>query len=189
MRLLLLLPLAAAALTAPAPAAETMLPVAQQVPLLLKVVTYEKTLMQPGATALTVGVLYDPDAPDSRRQFEEFERELRPYADKTVRGHAVVLVAVPWASWGKGDLPSEAAGVSILYVPPGDPSIVPLVCRWTRARKILSATPVASYVEDGLTLGLVVRNGRTGVTINRKASLEEGKVWSEDFLRLCRIIE
>ena len=37
-------------------------------------------------------------------------------------------------------------------------------------RKILSTTPVETYVHQGLSLGLVLRHGRIGVTINDDAS-------------------
>lgn len=173
----------------PALAEEPMLPTEQQVPLLLKVLTYERTLMRVERPDLRVGVLFDPAAAESRRQFDDLERVFRTYADKTIRGHAVTLVPIPVAYLGKADLPPEAAGIHILYVPPSDLSIVPIVREWTRSRKILSATPVAAYVEAGLSLGLVVRNGRTGVAVNRAASGKEGKIWAEDFLRLCHVID
>lgn len=172
-----------------APAADPALPVAQQVPLLLKVLTYERTIMETDVTSVPVGFLYDPGNEGSRRQLDEFEGEFRQYADKTLHGHMVTLVPIPLAFLGKEALPPEAAGIRVLYVPPLGAAILPVVREWTRSRKILSVTPVSSFVDAGLTLGLVIRNGRTGVSINRSASDAEGKAWSDDFLRLCHVID
>lgn len=171
-----------------AQAAEPMLPVTQQVPLLLKVLTYDRTLMGSDSTTIRVGFIYDPLSPDSRRQLNDFLTELRGFADKTVRDHRVEFIPIPLDP-SEEELPAEANTVMVLFVPPSDPRIVPIVRSFTRTRKLLSATPVESYVEAGLSLGLIVRNGRTGVAINMAASGEEGRVWAEDFLRLCRIID
>jgi hypothetical protein len=175
-------------LALPARAEEPMLPVAQQVPLLLKVLTYERTLMGSATSTLRVGFLYDPRAEESRRRFDEFEREFLPFADKTLKGHSVELVPVPFRPDLGAKASREAGRLDVVYVPPGDPAVLPAVRGWTRSEKILSATPVETFVQEGLSLGLVVRNGRTGVTINEAGSREEGRLWAEDFLRLCRVI-
>jgi len=167
-------------------AADGMLPVSQQVTLLLKVLTYNRTLMQRQTPELQLAVVYQPDRPDSRESFEAFQAEFEKVADRTVRGHRVTLVPVPVRSAEHWSPPTTP--VDIVYVAPVADDLLPLLTAWTRERKIVSVTAIEGYVESGISLALVMRRNRTGVTISAPASALEGSRWSEEFLGLCRIV-
>ncbi len=170
------------------PAAESDLPVSIQVPLIMKILTYERNLMNLHAPTLHMGFLYVPEEEESRACFESFRTELARFAGRTVGGHEILLVPFPVAAGDSLRWPAGEKSPEILYVAPGNEERIHAICRQSRARKVLTVTAVERYVEAGLCAAVVLRGDRrTGVTINLAASREEGRDWVAEFLRLCKI--
>ena len=168
--------------------AEGGLPVAYQIPLLMKLVTYEFNLMGKAQPTINIGVLYLPDDAGSLACFQSFESQFKDRKDLTIRGRALQLVGIPIRAGEGLRLPTGQPDVDILYVAPGNEDRVPAISQWTRQMKCLSVTGSETSVEQGLSVALVRRGAKEAITINLPASLEEGREWNVNVLQVARVI-
>jgi hypothetical protein len=167
---------------------EALLPIANQVPLMLKVLTYESGLMLEPADTIRVGILYRPRSADSERCFEEFSTEMRKYEGFTVRGRTVSLVPLLNTGAMGDDWPHKLLPLDVLYVAPGSGDLLSRITKITRSAKILTITGIESYVDDGLSMGLFLANDGPEIAINMSASHQEGCEWEGSLLQVCRLI-
>ena len=168
--------------------AEGELPIAYQVPLLMKLVTYEFNLMGKTKPTITIGVLYRPEDSGSLKCFETFEALFEQRRDLEIRGHPLQLVGIPVRSEGSLRLPPGHPDIDILYVAPGNEDRITAISRWTREMKSLSVTGSEASVEQGLSVALINRGAKEGITINLPASIEEGREWNVNVLQVARVI-
>jgi hypothetical protein len=164
------------------------LPIAYQIPLLMKLVTYEFNLMGQPRPTIVIGVLYRPEDPGSRGCFESFEAQFKERRDLVIRGHRLELVGVPIRSEDSLRLPAGHPDIDILYVAPGNEERIPAISRWTRGMKSLSVTGSEDSVEQGLSVALFSSGVKESITINLPASLEEGREWNVNVLQVARVI-
>ena len=166
----------------------TSLPATYQVPLMLKLVTYELNLMAKPEAVLRFGVLYRPEDPASRSSFKEIEEEFRHLGRTEVSGRRIELAPLPIAGDQPLRLPSGVAGIDVLYVTPGNEGRLESIIAWARGMKVLSVTADEKQAEQGLSIALVRRGLGSGVTLNLPASLEEGREWNVNILQIARVL-
>lgn len=178
-----------ALLSVPAPGrADGGLPIAYQIPLLMKLVTYEFNLMGKTQPMITIGVLYRPEDAGSLNCYQSFESQFKQRKDLAIRGHQLSLIGIPLHSEDTLRLPPGHPDVDILYVAPGNEDRITAISRWTREMKSLSVTGSEASVEQGLSVALISRGAKEGITINLPASLEEGREWNVNVLQVARVI-
>lgn len=165
-----------------------LLPVAYQMPLLLKLVTYELNLMRKDDPVIRFGVLFVPERPDSRRCFEEVQSMLGERKGTEVRGRRVDIIPLAIGESEALVLPPGLTGVDVVYVAPGNEERIGAIARWTREQNALSVTPYEEDVEKGLSVALTSRGAGGGITLNLPASIEEGREWNVNVLQIARII-
>lgn len=168
--------------------ADSALPIAYQIPLLMKLVTYEFNLMGKTEPRIVIGVLYRPEDPGSLQCYQSFETQFKERKDLAIRGHRLELVGIPIRSEDALRLPSGHPDLDILYVAPGNEDRITAISRWTREMKSLSVTSSETSVEQGLSVALVSRGAKEAITINLPASLEEGREWNVNVLQVARVI-
>ncbi len=166
----------------------SLLPIANQVPLMLKLLTYENGLMSEPKDTIRVGILYLPRDADSQKCFEEFSTEMRRYDGFTVRGRNVSIVPLPIMGVAGDDWPQRLLPLEVLYVAPGSGEILSTITKITRSAKILTITGVEPYLKGGLSMGLLLVNDAPEIAINMPASQEEGCEWEGSLLQVCRLI-
>ncbi len=179
--------IAAMMLSAPAGGAG-LLPVAYQVPLLLKLLTYEINLMNKAEPVIRLAVLIVPDSDRSRLCFEELQSQFEQFSGKTIRGRKVDLIPLSFQGTEALVLPPGLTQIDILYVTPGNEDRLEAIARWTREQDALTVTPLEEYVENGLSVGLVSKGAGGGITLNLPASIEEGREWNVNVLQIARVI-
>ncbi len=168
--------------------AGSVLPIAYQIPLLMKLVTYEFNLMEKTRPTNTIGVLYRPEDRGSLECFQSFETQFRERKDLNIRGHPLALAGIPIRSEDALRLPAGYPDIDILYVAPGNEDRISAISRWTREMKSLSVTGSELSVEQGLSVALFSSGVRESITINLPASLEEGREWNVNVLQVARVI-
>jgi len=63
-----------------------------------------------------------------------------------------------------------------------------LVTKYTRGNQILSVTNVASFVEQGVTLGIEMENNKPKVLLNLTSSESEGLNWDPKILKISKTV-
>ena len=139
-----------------------MLPMVNQVPLMLKLLTYENSLMSEPNDTIRVGVLYVPRDRHSERCYEEFATEMRRYDAFTVRGRHIAIVPMPVARAEEDGWRQKLLLLDVLYVTPGSEEVLSTITKISRGAKILTVTGVEPYLGEGPLNGAPSRGRRTG---------------------------
>ncbi len=176
------------ALLGQAAGAESYLDVEYQVPLVLKLLTYESRLMELQRQTIVMGIIYRPKDDQSRKSFEQFQAEMGHFENRTVRNRRLVVEPLPIAVADSAGPVMRRARVDVVYVTPGFDTDLASIFKATRQERILSVTGVPDYVEKGLAVAVVRRGGQAGITLNLEASREEGRDWNASLLKLCRLV-
>ena len=158
-------------------------PVARQVPLLTRVLSFDRSLE--GAAPLVVAVVYQDQNRASRQARDAFARALaaRP---ATVHGRPVRLVSVEMGPSLAGRL--RRAGADVAYVTPVRGASVRSVAREAGSAGVLTLTGVRSYVGSGVAVGVGLRDGRPEILLNRRAAEASGADLSSRLLQLATIV-
>ena len=162
------------------------LPVETQVPLFLKILSYDKNLPKRGEK-IVLGVLYQKKYRLSHRTKQEVLEVMEDF--KTLSGHPIEVI--PIALDEAASLSDELArnGVNVLYVAPMRAYDVSLITTLSRSVHLLTLTGVPEYVRDGISVGLGLKAGRPLILINLEASEKEGAKFHSQLLRLAQIVD
>lgn len=170
------------------PAQGAEVPVETQVPILFKMLTYDRTLAERSGETIHLGILSVPGNEASRNGAAAFADVLRAQQDKTVRGRPFAFVTVAYRDGT--DLPAVLAeqDVDVLYVPRGCGGVLDEVRSAARASGVLTLAADADDVRDGLSIGLELKDDRPRIVVNLEALHQEGHDLESRALRLCEVI-
>jgi hypothetical protein len=172
----------------PAAGEEVLVPPELQAALLVKVLSFDRNLRALAGKDLVLGILVQRGNRASRDAAEEVMAAVAGLGEPSAREprlHAI-LVEV-----GSGQLGAslDALHVEVLYVTPLRALSIAEVTAATRARSVRTVTGVPTYVREGVSVGLAVRDDRPEILVNLAAARAEGSDFSSQFLNLARVIE
>ena len=162
------------------------LSIAQQVPMLVKVLSFDKNA-QVEKKDYVIGILYQNTiaaseaAQQSIMQFHDTSQLI--LSNGTIARFTTILIG-PDDNW---KTTAEEKKLSAVIVTPVDQSLVREISRFCREQKIVSMTTVAEYVNEGLTLGIAKIKGKQVILINLPGSLGEGVNFSSQVLRIAKV--
>jgi hypothetical protein len=172
--------LALGGILSPGAAQEVAVPVEVQVPLLLKILTFNRSLTD-AADPLVVGIVFQHRNRASAAIGEEV-RGLLMAAPRPIR---VVVIDLDETRDLRGTLLRES--VRVVYVAPLQAVSVSTLTEATRGERVVSVTGVPRYVEQGLAVGIDLSDSRPRIVINLAASRAEGADFSAELLKLARL--
>jgi YfiR/HmsC-like len=162
-------------------------PVEVQVPLLLKVLTFDRALTSTPSEALVVGVVFQGRNRTSSAIGAEVRGQLTASGRQSVAGRAIRVVAIDLDATDDISAMLMRDSVRVLYVAPLRAVAISTVAAATRERLVVTFTGIPRYVEQGLSVGIDVNGVRPQIVINLPASRAEGALFSADLLKLARI--
>lgn len=171
-------------------AQEIAVPVAVQVPIFLKMLSFERNLLaRVPDDELVVGVLYQRRYRLSAGVADEVRRLLKESRLSPVDGLRVRTVAIDLDT-----VPDLAAAlrrgkITVLYVAPLRAIDVAEVAAASRSAGSTTLTGTPVYVERGLALGIDIKGERPEIVINLPASRAEGADLAAQLLKLARVID
>lgn len=173
-------------------AAEDMpVPVETQLPLLLKVLTFDRHLQRSMGDDLVIAVLYQERFRQSLLVKEGLEQAAAASELSLVAGKPFKLT--PLALDELVDT-SElthlliAAEADVLYVAPLRALAVEQITTVSRSLDLLTMTGVPAYVDQGLAVAIEVVRSRPRIVINLDAAEAEGAELSSRLLNLARVV-
>jgi YfiR/HmsC-like len=166
-------------------AQEMEIPVGVQLPLFLKVMSFDRQLRSRGAGTLVIAIAYQSGYRASVGAKEEAWRSASGFRE--IAGMPVNLVAI--------DLDREELGAALtrdratlLYVAPVRGIDVRELVQVTRAARVTTLTGVVRYVELGLAVSVRLRGDRPRIVVNLAASRLEGAELAAELLQLAEVI-
>lgn len=168
------------AVISPTMAQDVPVPAAVQVPLLLKILTFDRR-MAAAAEPLVVGVVFQ----GRNRASAAIGDEVRMLLAASARPIRVVVIDLDETRDFRGKLVRES--VRVVYIAPLRAVSVSTVAEATRGEGVVSITGVPRYVEQGLAVGIDMSDQRPRIVINLAASRAEGADFSAELLKLARL--
>jgi hypothetical protein len=177
--------LLAVGLCSTAHAQEMEVPVAMQLPLFFKVMSFDRQLRARASGMLVLAIAYQSgyrasaDAKDEAWQSAHAVRE--------IVGMPMSVVAI---DLDREDLDAALtrSGATLLYVAPLRGIDVKQFASATRAAHVTTLTGVVRYVELGLAVGVRLRGDRPRIVVNLAASRLEGAELAAELLKLADVL-
>jgi hypothetical protein len=126
----------AVAVAWPARAEDMPLSAELQVPLFLKILTYDRRFESRFGSELKLGVVYAPLDPQSVKAANDVTDILYKYAGKTVKRLPVSKVLVEFSTPENLERSITTGSVDVLYVAPGNAKNIAAIIKVSRARQV-----------------------------------------------------
>jgi hypothetical protein len=169
-----------------AAAAQGTLPDGLQVSLLQKVLTFDRALVASGGT-VEVAVIYQSDYPQSAAAKAAFMRAAT--AASAQAGIKLRFRAVNIEGTMRFEDVFTVAGAQVAYLMPLRGIDVKSLSRAAASRGVRTASAVADYVYEGVSVTLGVKAGRPSININLKSCRSQGSDFSSQLLKLATVVE
>ncbi len=168
---------------------EIAVPVEVQVPLLAKILSFDRNLAARSERELVLGVLFQRRYRTSANVADEVRDAVRRLPPGAVGGRRVRTVPIDLDDTPDLETALGRNGVLVLYVAPLRAADIRALASICRSLRVTSITGVPSYVESGVSVGIGVRGERPEIVINLVASRAEGADLNAQLLKLARIVE
>ena len=169
---------------------EMPVPVERQFLLLLKIVTFDRSLPTRLASddELVIGIVFQRKHRVSLNARDELQRAARVSTTRDIDGTPVRIVDIETEDGTGLEEAVRESRADILYVAPlrlVEPSAIAAI---TRELRVMTYTGVPEYVPEGIAVGLGLRNSRPRILVNLPACAEEGVDFSSRLLQLAEVI-
>jgi hypothetical protein len=163
------------------------LPVAVHLPILLKVLSFDRQLRVRAPQEVVVGVVYQGGNRTSVVAKDEVMQALQA-AGRVVEGLPMRPVAVDLDRGSLADA-LEARKLTHLYLTPLRATDVRALALLSREAHVTTMTGVSHYLDDGIGLGVGQRGGRLRILVNLEACRIEGAEFSAEVLKLAELVK
>lgn len=163
-------------------------PVDVQVPVLLKVLTFERHIADARGENLVMGVLFQSGYRSSSTAKDQVVDALSRAGSTGPANRKLNVVAIDADQKENLGEVLTRLGVKVLYVTPLRAFDLPSLVAATRRSRTLTLTGVPEYVEGGLSIGLDLRQDRPRILVNLQAARAEGAVLAAPLLGLATVV-
>jgi hypothetical protein len=165
------------------------IPVEVHVPLLMKILNFDRNLPMKVQKQVVVGVLYQERYRTSAHVAEEVRAALAGLPEDTLGGFSIQAVPIDLDQADDLGAALTRRRLHVLDVAPIRAVDLEMVARASRTAQILTLTGVPRYVETGLAVGIDRRGERPQIVVNVEASRREGADFTAQLLKLARIVK
>jgi hypothetical protein len=167
---------------------ETAVPPALQANILVRILAYDRALKTRSGEAVNIGIVFKSSDQASTRSQEEMLGAFASVEPRTVQGLPLSAVGHPFKD--RADLAAWAAKgkIGVLYVAPGLGDEIEAIREASKERKLLTVSPVRSWVERGLAVGVVLKGAKPGILVNLPASESAGADLDPKLLQLAEVL-
>ena len=159
-----------------------------QVPIFLKILTYDRSLGGRVKDTIHIGVLYFPDNERSKKNKDAITENLKLNKDKTINGVPFSFIEIEFSTQKALDEVAKEKRINVLYITDDGPNMLKGISQITQSRKILTITGRVDYVNQGISVGLGVKEKKPQIVINLPSARAEGSDFSANLLKVCEVI-
>ena len=160
-----------------------------QVPIIMRILAYDRNLESRAGAEVTVGIVYAPTDPQSVKGANEVSDAFYRYAGKTVKRLPVRYVLVEYTTPENLERSVATRGIDVLYVAPGNAQNLAGITKVSQARSITTTTGVPEYVRRGVSVGVGRSQERAQILINLTSSRAEGCEFDASLLRIATVLK
>ena len=165
-------------------------PAEVQIPLLFKILTFDRKLGEraPG-NDIVIAIVFQPGYRASVAARDQVLDALVEMKDSTISGHPVHWLALEMSDVVSLKQSMIRFRVDVIYVTPLRGVELDPIKAIARAAGITTFTGVPRYVERGLALGVGVARERPQIIVNLGAARAEGSDFTSQLLRVSKVLE
>ena len=176
------------ALMADCASAENMsVPMDRQIFSILKILTYDRNLIERMRPQINIGIVYVSGDSESIETRDELLAVLRGLSGKTVKGLPFAYLATPFVSAAELEQWARSNQVNVLYVTPGNSTNLGEILQVSRDLQIMTTTGVLDYVRQGVAVGVSAVLDKPKPLINLPSCKLEGSEFDASLLRISMI--
>jgi hypothetical protein len=172
----------------PARAQSMALPAELQVPLILKILTYDRQFEAKAKKEVAIGIVFDPADAASGKAAEQVSDTLYKFSGKTVKKLPLKYYLVEFTSEAELEATVKKRGINVLYLCPGITKSLQSVIKISQAQSITTATGVPDYVRRGVAVGIGVFQDKPQILINLPSSKSEGSEFDASLLQIATVL-
>jgi len=164
-------------------------PVEQQVPLLIKILNFDRNLRRNANKQIVFAILYQKMYRKSLDVKNEFEQTISKYSLTKIDTFQIKFIVIDVNE--DSDLASVIARnqVNMIYLAPVKATNIGDITTISRQKQITSMTGVPEYVNEGISIGVGVKGDKPQILINLNSAKAEGINFNSQLLKLAKIIE
>lgn len=167
---------------------EVPVPPRVQIPILFKILTYDRNFEKKVEEKLVIGILYDSRNFYSEKIKDEFSTVLDSLSAKTIKRIPFTFVDLNYNSQESLEYFIELKGINAFYLAPGGQKHLKSIIQISQKSKILTTTGITDYIKKGISLGIGLKENKPEIWINLDSAKAEGSDFDANFLKLCKII-
>jgi hypothetical protein len=167
---------------------EMPVPVEVQVPLLVKVLGFERTLAMRTEPELVIAVAYQADYRSSRLAMEGVIETARAAGALTVHGRPTRWEPLPVQDVAQFVADMVARHAAVVYFAPLRAVSVRSLADAVTAEGVVSLTGVPEYVREGVSVGIGERGGRPRILVHLLAARRAGADFAAPLLQLADVL-
>ncbi len=160
-----------------------------QVPLLLKILSFDRNLKAGSDNKLTIAILYQEKYRSSKVAMNEFMDFIKSNDGFRVNNYPVKAIPIELGDLNEPRTTSLLKDVDVFYITPVRAFDVHDITRISRSRKITTMSGVPDYIHEGISIGLDLVNERPKILININAAKSEAVDFNSQLLKLAEVIE
>jgi hypothetical protein len=175
--------------TATVCAQEIDVPVDVQVPLFLKILSFDRNLKTRSGKEVVIGVIYQGKMRASLKAMEEFIAAVNTSPPQDVGN--IPVRCVPIEVGAGSDVASTIAtnNVNILYITPLRAVDMVALAGFCRSKQVPALTGVAEYIQSGAAVSIGIKGDRPEIVVNLPVAKAEGMDFDSQLLKLAKIIQ
>jgi hypothetical protein len=163
----------------------------KQTDILLKVLGYDRSLLNRGGKSLRIGVIYTDLNPESVGAWQKINTSLDHITSGgcTVGGKKLSYSGILYTS--EEDLKRFASmvRVAVFFVTPGNESNLASITRVAQSEGILTFSGVIHYMVRGIATGVELIDGNPKIVIHLSSAKAQGADFKADLLKIAKVIQ
>ncbi len=173
----------------PASAQDIAVPIEIQYPLIFKILSFDRSLVERSGEEIVIAVVYQDRFRTSRAIKEAFmEMSKRDKAPATIQGVSVRFVELDIENLSDLESALDRQPADVLFITPLRALGVAEVAAMSKERGILTVASTPEYVYQGLSVGIDQKDNKPEIVINTDSAMAEGAQFSGRLLQLARLI-
>lgn len=162
-------------------------PIEIQVPMLLKILTFDRNLEKRSGKKFTIGIIYQSKYKDSFEAKDKFIESINRISIKKIKDIPIDLLSidVDGSDLEHAILKKE---INALYIAPLRAFDIERITKISQDRKIISMTGIIEQVNSGISIGIGAKGDKPLIIINLESAKLEGIDFSSQLLKLAKII-
>jgi len=162
-------------------------PVSVQMPLFIKVLTFDKNLSALTEGKLVIGIVFQSGHRASVAAKDEALKSIASFGERAVEGMTIVGVAIDLDD-DTLERANSRQHIDALYFVQLRAVDVRSLTKWSEDHQLRTLSGIPEYVDQGVAVSVRLKNERPQIVINLPAARREGANYGAQLLRLAQVV-